>query len=225
MARAWWWEKTVEHLYVRRILSDAAFTIPLDGDVETGVGDLITADHVGCTLIEFKKDRGTIAREMEKYKLTPAQREAAGGHYAKAVQLLSPKLFSLPGALAHYIVFGAATPTEDDRGQLVLRHRQYGNLSDAAGDYLRSQESLHRAKAVDLLAYMAALSKCRQEDMTSMGGMVFVGVGATTVASMTLTQFVVEFARVKGLIQSQSHSPPQPTPAPTRRYEGPSLGR
>jgi hypothetical protein len=160
---------------------------------------------------------------MDKYKLTPAQREAAGGHYAKAVQLLSPKLFSLPGALAHFIVFGAATPSDDGRGQLVLRHRQYGDLSDSAGDHLGSQESLHRAKAVDLLTYMAALSKCRQEDMTSMGGMVFVGVGATTVASMTLTEFVVEWARVKGLIQS--HLPPQPTPAPTRRYEGPSLGR
>lgn len=41
MTRTWWWEKTVEHLYVRRILSDAALSIPLDGDVETGVGDLI----------------------------------------------------------------------------------------------------------------------------------------------------------------------------------------
>lgn len=37
MARIWWWEKTVEHLYVRRILSHAAFTVPLDGDVETSV--------------------------------------------------------------------------------------------------------------------------------------------------------------------------------------------
>lgn len=70
--------------------------------VETGVGDLITADHVGCTLIEFKKDRGTIGRELDKYKLTQAQR-AAGGHYAKAVQLLAPRLFSMPGAPAHYI--------------------------------------------------------------------------------------------------------------------------
>lgn len=41
VTRTWWWEKTVEHLYVRRILSDAALSIPLDGDVETGVGDLI----------------------------------------------------------------------------------------------------------------------------------------------------------------------------------------
>lgn len=61
MARVcWWWEKTVEHLYVRCILSETAFTVPLDGDVETGVGDLITADDVGCTLIEFKKDKGTL---------------------------------------------------------------------------------------------------------------------------------------------------------------------
>ncbi|MGE3433492.1 MAG: hypothetical protein AB7I22_21080 [Ramlibacter sp.] len=223
MARAWWWEKTVEHLYVRRILSDAAFSIPLDGDVEAGVGDLITADHVGCTLIEFKKDKGTVARELDKYKLTPAQREAAGGHYAKAVQLLSPKLLSLPGALAHYIIFGEATPCYGGGGQLVLRHRQYGDLTDAAGDHLGTHESLHRAKALELLAYMVALSKCRQKDLTSMGGMVFVGVGATSIAAMTLTEFVIECARAKGLIQSQS--PPQPTPPPTRRYEGPSLGR
>lgn len=224
MARVWWWEKTVEHLYVRRILSDTAFTVPLDGDVETGVGDLITADDVGCTLIEFKKDKGTIARELDKYKLTPAQRVAAGGDYAKAVNMLAPKLFKMPGAQAHYIVFGAAVPSDEGRRRLTLRHHLYGDLSDPAGDELRSEAGLHRAKADDLLVYMAALSKWRQEDMTSMGGMVFVGVGATSVGSMTPTEFVAECARAKGLIQSPAEQP-RPTPAPTRRYEGPSFGR
>lgn len=215
-----WWEKTVEHLYVRRVLPDAAFGIPLAGDVEAGIGDFITADHVGCTLIEFKKDRNTISSEMDKYPLTQVQRSIAGGHYAKAIQLLAPALFSMRGAQAHHLVFGACTPTETGRPLLHLRHRQYGDQLSLEGDELKQDQQLGRAKAEDLLAYMATLSKYRQKSLTDMGGLVFASVGGNAVCSMTLNEFVYAYARER----DPTMTPPQPTPAPQRRRQGPSFG-
>lgn len=142
MKRVWWWEKTVEHMYVRRILSNATFTMPLAGDVEAGVGDLITADHVGCTLIEFKKDKTSISSEMDKYPLTQAQRKVADGHYAKAIILLAPKLFTMPGAQAHYLIYGACATPESGHPQLYLNHRQYGDQTSVAGTKLLRSDQL-----------------------------------------------------------------------------------
>ncbi len=222
MERVWWWEKTVEHMYVRRILSNATFTMPLAGDVEAGVGDLMTAGHVGCTLIEFKKDKTTISSEVEKYPLTPAQREVAGRHYAKAINLLAPKLFTMHGAQAHYLIFGATTTPESGRPQLYLCLRQYGDQTPVLGNELLRSDQLGGVSAFDLIAYMEELSKCRGKKVTDLGGMVFASVGGETVCSMTLTEFVEHYEMARGQTPEHTHRTP---PVPERKHEGPSFGR
>lgn len=222
MERVWWWEKTVEHMYVRRILTNATFTLPLAGDVEAGVGDLITADHAGCTLIEFKKDKTTISSEVDKYPLTLAQRNVAGRHYAKAINLLAPKLLTMLGAQAHYLIFGATTTPESGRPQLYLCLRQYGDQTSVPGNELLRSDQLGGVSAFDLIAYMEELSKCRGKKVTDLGGMVFVSVGGETVCSMTLTEFVEHYEMSRG--QTPEHTDRTP-PAPERQREGPSPGR
>lgn len=222
MERVWWWEKTVEHLYVRRILSNTAFTLPLDGDVEAGVGDLITADYVGCTLIEFKKDKTAINSEMDKYPLEPAQREIAGRHYAKAVNLLAPKLFTMPGAQAHYLIFGATKAPESGRPQLYLCLRQYGDQTRVLGNELLRSDQLGGVSAFDLIAYMEELSKCRGKKVTDLGGIVFASIGGETVCSMTLVEFVAHYELSLDQTRDQAH---RTSPAPQRQHEGPSPGR
>lgn len=222
MERVWWWEKTVEHMYVRRILSNATFTMPLGGDVEAGVGDLITADHVGCTLIEFKKDKTTISSEVQKYPLTPAQREVAGRHYAKAINLLAPKLFTMPGAQAHYLIFGAPTMPESGRPQLYLCLRQYGDQTPVLGNELFRSDQLGGVSAFNLIAYMEELSKCRGKKVTDLGEIVFASVGGETVCSMTLTEFVEHYEMARRQAPEHTHRTPF---VPERKHEGPSFGR
>jgi len=150
------------------------------------------------------------------------QRENAGGHYAKAVHLLAPNLFSMPGAQAHYLVFGACATPDSGRPQLHLHHRQYGDQSPVVSNELLQSEQLGRSSAFDLLAYMLILSNCRQRKMTDLGGIVFASVGGETVCSMTLTEFVVHYALARGRTPEPAHWMP---PVPERRHEGPSFGR
>ncbi|MDO8777554.1 MAG: hypothetical protein Q7K57_54335 [Burkholderiaceae bacterium] len=186
------------------------------------MGDLMTADHVGCTLIEFEKDKTTISSEVEKYPLTPAQREVAGRHYAKAINLLAPKLFTMPGAQAHYLIFGATTTPESGRPQLYLCLRQYGDQTPVLGNELLRSDQLGSVSAFNLIAYMEELSKCRGKKVTDLGGMVFASVGGETVCSMTLTEFVEHYEMARGQKPEHTHRTP---PVPERKHEGPSFGR
>ncbi|KRA61140.1 hypothetical protein [Rhizobium sp. Root651] len=63
-----WWEKTVEYAYLAKTLRDASFAIsPLDGNIETNMGDAIAASGLSYGIVEFKRDIASIATETDKY--------------------------------------------------------------------------------------------------------------------------------------------------------------
>jgi hypothetical protein len=63
-----WWEKTVEYAYLAKTLRGAPFAIsPLDGNIETNMGDAIAASGLSYRIIEFKRDSASIATEADKY--------------------------------------------------------------------------------------------------------------------------------------------------------------
>ncbi|CUX57103.1 MULTISPECIES: hypothetical protein [Agrobacterium] len=63
-----WWEKTVEYAYLAKTLSHARFAIsPLDGNIETNIGDAIALSGLNYGIIEFKRDSASIATEADKY--------------------------------------------------------------------------------------------------------------------------------------------------------------
>lgn len=61
------WEKTVEWTYVRKHLKCEDFAAPLDGYEEKAGDVAIGFENLNWCLIEFKKDRGALKSEREKY--------------------------------------------------------------------------------------------------------------------------------------------------------------
>jgi hypothetical protein len=61
------WEKTVEWSYVRKHLRCEDFAAPLDGDEEKAGDVAIGFENLSWCLIEFKRDRGALKSEREKY--------------------------------------------------------------------------------------------------------------------------------------------------------------
>lgn len=63
-----WWEKTVEYAFLAKTLGQNRYAIgPLDGNIETNMGDAIALTKLDYGIVEFKRDWGSISTEAEKY--------------------------------------------------------------------------------------------------------------------------------------------------------------
>jgi len=61
-----WWEKTVEYFFIRNYVGQHMQIAPLDGKEERA-GDAIFSKSNNWVLIEFKKDKSSLASEEEKF--------------------------------------------------------------------------------------------------------------------------------------------------------------
>jgi len=62
-----WWEKTIEYKFIKEFIHLDDFVAPLDGNEEKA-GDAIFSNNNYWVLIEFKKDKSSIASEQDKFE-------------------------------------------------------------------------------------------------------------------------------------------------------------
>ena len=60
-----WWEKHVEYKFIKE--ADYDFAIPLSGQAEAALSDLIFGSRDKLVLIEFKRDRAALSSEAKKF--------------------------------------------------------------------------------------------------------------------------------------------------------------
>lgn len=99
-----WWEKTVEYAYLAKTLGHARFAIgPLDGNIETNIGDAIAFSGLDYGIIEFKRDGASIASEAVKY----GDGDVANyRHWREEVMDTPTRRLIQEGDEPHSIVFG-----------------------------------------------------------------------------------------------------------------------
>ena len=98
-----WWEKSIEYKFIAEMVrcDMLLLAVPLDGNAETALGDLILQSSEGLRLIEFKCDVNSFASEYKKYSLDK-DFESQKAAYEKA----ECKLSSLPGSKGHGLIYG-----------------------------------------------------------------------------------------------------------------------
>ncbi len=145
-----WWEKTVEYLFVAYAVAKKkmAFGIPLDGDHERA-GDAIFAAANRWILIEFKRDRTTIASEKEKFANFETARQMLGasdGH--------------------HYIVYGESAKNERGSMYLDLKYVTYFSGVQKTFDEMLASGAGEAAFSL----YLKRLTSLKQIPAGSSGG-------------------------------------------------------
>ncbi len=110
--KKFWWEKTIEYLFVMKHVSVEDLVVPLAGKHEVS-GDAIFGRVSKWILIEFKRDESSLDSEIVKY----------GGkeNFDEAKQSL---LFESDH---HFLIYGAL-----DEGKLSLKAKGYFNSLDVA---------------------------------------------------------------------------------------------
>lgn len=211
-----WWEKTVEYLFVRTILPEVALAMPLAGQVEALLGDLLDGNIAAFRLIEFKRDSSTLQSELVKYKPDEAARRQ---YFADYLRLKSPGLLEMPGASGHWLVYAELDPATG--ADLRLLARRYGAMRTDPGFLVKQDADLPRVPAADLWNYMARLVLLRSKAgmLGSSGGLVVASTGNRVVA-----QTPIEFlSSVKQLSQRLAHVQRQlhqPSPTAPERSRG-----
>jgi hypothetical protein len=208
-----WFEKTVEYRFVLDILDREALASPLDGHAETWWGDLIDSLKAQFRLIEFKIVESAVNTELVKY--LPKGTSPPGVHYTTYItETLGNPLFSLPGAQAHWLVFGDMDfkAWVERRGQaLRLKARAYRESDSSKTFALNSDAQLGRVAAAELHAYLVELRKLRAvSGASTSGGVVLATVGGSS-SMWTAQQFMTIAERSLGLRQSFHHAPPRQT--------------
>lgn len=206
-----WFEKTVEYRFVLDILDREAVASPLDGHAETWWGDLIDSRNAQFRLIEFKRSEGSINTELAKYLPKGVQR--ADVHYTTYItQTLRNPMLSLPGAQAHWLVFGDmdAKAWVDRRGQaLQLKARCYCEAESSKTFALSSDMQLGRVSAAEMYPYLVALRKLRAvSGASTSGGMVLVTTGGAS-SMLTTQEFLTITERALGLTPTLDPVEPQ----------------
>jgi hypothetical protein len=110
-----WWEKTVEYAYLAKTLREAPFAIsPLDGKIETNMGDAIANSGLSYGIVEFKRDSASIATEADKY----GDGDVADYRLLRE-EVLDPstRRFIAEGDEPHSIVYGYL---EEFEGRIVI---------------------------------------------------------------------------------------------------------
>lgn len=190
-----WWEKTVEYYFVRKYISDEMIVSPLDGKEEI-VADAMLSHNEKWVIIEFKRDRGTLASEAKKY-----------WDYGNARQDLSETDDH------HFLVYG-----EEVAGEFSLAFRTYfsgktiadGNKLFEAG----KDEEVFIAYLKKLISHKKSAS---QSSGDTTGGYSFVA-GIRGGKKITRCMSLYEFGLDHGLDLDPSPLPPRNM----RGFDGPS---
>lgn len=182
----WWWEKTIEYMFVRQIMGDNTLAAPLDGKPEKWLGDLVEQVEDKFRLIEFKRTTNA-SSENGKYG-------EKHNDYISACNGISNK-----ESAAHWLVFG-----EEVNGQLKLKYRQYFQNSDK--DSLLTQSGLLSAMEFNAFkSYIEKLMGLRGwNEGISSGGLVLAGVGENQVTALSLEEFLHVISSLEQKFQ-QSH--------------------
>ncbi|MNH01444.1 hypothetical protein D3C79_606640 [compost metagenome] len=106
-----WWEKTVEYLFVQKHIEIEMAVAPLGGIQEKG-GDAILEKNDRWVLIEFKKDYSSLSSEAEKF---------SPGKYDEAKEKLASR------GRHHFLVYGSLNKSE-----LELKGQHYFSSKEIA---------------------------------------------------------------------------------------------
>jgi hypothetical protein len=188
-----WWEKTVEYFFVQKYVDLNMFIAPLDGDHEKA-GDAIFSNVNAWVLIEFKRDKGTISDELEKftnYALAKRELEPIGGH--------------------HLIIYG---DVENDN--FLLKCRQY-----FSGEEVGIEQALDSGtEKDDFISYLRKFVDFKKTSKGGVGGYSFVA-GVSNDGTVTKCMKVSEFAEALKLEQALQQKLQQKQ---EQSYSGPSIG-
>ncbi|WP_057413775.1 hypothetical protein, partial [Pseudomonas syringae group genomosp. 3] len=187
-----WWEKTVEYFFVQKYVDLNMFIAPLDGDHEKA-GDAIFSNVNTWVLIEFKRDKSTVADEIGKftnYESAKSALESIGNH--------------------HLIIYGVA---END--DFLLRCRQYFSGKDLA-----IEEALVSGTTKDIfINYLRRFVEFKKTSKSGAGGYSFVA-GVSRDGTVTKCMKVSEFAEALKLEKALQQKLQQKQ---EQSYSGPSV--
>jgi hypothetical protein len=167
-----WWEKTVEYKFVMLVASvDKLFLSPLDGSEERA-GDAVFSSKNRWLLIEFKRDKSSVADEKKKFN-----------RYEDARSALSSD------DNHHHIVFGSL---DDAKNLKLLSQTYFSGKGRTLKEMLESGIPLAKFSS-----YMKAFTAFKKGSETSGGGInmndlaLVAGVGADNniVECMSLAEF------------------------------------
>lgn len=108
--KKFWWEKTIEYLFVMNHVNVEDLVVPLDGTHEVS-GDAIIGRVAKWVLIEFKRDESSLDSEITKY--------GDQKNFNDAKQAL---IFE---SGHHFLIYGVL-----EQGKLSLKTKGYFNLED-----------------------------------------------------------------------------------------------
>ncbi|WP_285422953.1 hypothetical protein [Pseudomonas sp. efr-133-TYG-103a] len=188
-----WWEKTVEYFFVQKYVDLNMFIAPLDGDHEKA-GDAIFANVNKWVLIEFKRDKSTIADEVGKftnYESAKSALESIGSH--------------------HLIIYGVA-----ENNNFLLRCRQYFSGKDVAIE----QALVSGATKDSFINYLRKFVEFKKTSKSGAGGYSFVA-GISRDGTVTKCMKVSEFAEALQLEKALQQKLQQKQ---GQSYSGPSRG-
>lgn len=144
-----WWEKHIEYMFVRDSKSD--FAMPLAGQAETALSDLIFGAGDKLVLIEFKRDLSAIRSEKDKFLVSLEDAAAAVKNHPKC----------------HYLVYG-----EQSRSDLELKSCGYFNK-----EQILPQNVLDQGVSLEAFkSYCESLMPNRQPDKRCSGIFSFSGL-------------------------------------------------
>ena len=177
--KLWWWEKTVEYSFVRKILADNAVACPLAGQSEKWTGDLIEQINDRFRLIEFKRNVNSIKDEDKKY-----------GDGQTDYLTICKDISDCKNA-AHWLVFGE-TIGEGKCATMKLKYRQYHSSPILQAQYNDLNQSSQLGDMVfsNFLKYIDELMKLRGNTEGGAGGLVMAWVGNDQTTVMDLTEFI-----------------------------------
>lgn len=197
--KLWWWEKTVEYSFVRKILMDNSIACPLAVQPEKWMGDLIEQIEDHFRLIEFKRSVNSIKDENKKY-----------GDGETDYLTVCKDIPDCQNA-AHWLVFGEAVG-DGKNATMKLKYRQYHSQNSDRD--LNSSSDLSIMKFSDFKNYIDKLMQLRGGTAGGAGGLVMAGVGNNQTTVMDLTEFIqlIPSLNNKFSHSEQSSDPASPKP-------------
>lgn len=159
-----WWEKTVEYLFVQKHIEIEMAIAPLGGIQEKG-GDAILEKNDRWILIEFKRDYESLSSEADKF---------APGKYNEAKEKLKTR------GKHHFLVYGYLNKSELD-----LKAQHYFDSKEIAISELIKEGT----NETDFLSYYHEFIACKKSKDGSSGGGItcVVGVDSSGKASKVMS--------------------------------------
>jgi hypothetical protein len=184
-----WWEKTVEYYFIRNIIKDDTLAMPLDGKLESKAGDTIFSEEDTFFLVEFKKDKTSLASEKNKFKDNNMD-NAKNALYLKDTH--------------HFLVYGT-----DEQKAFDLKAKTYFSDQFFPPESLLEKgisENEFKSYIDELSSYKKIENDSEDASSGSFGLVACVGKNKKVFACMN-----IEEARITLRLA------PQPTPTPTKK--------